>query len=184
MLKPERIERNTGCRGRQKRSGPRGSPCCGPICERTMKGPNCSWESAEYAWYVNSYNISGMVSYTICSMISLRKVLKAFANSSFTKISSSVIFVTKLLEACIAASQPFGTATPTCNGAKKEPSLPRAYLLAHFAASLLSVYPITIGLRPPDFVESAAEHNLAHLFRTFSSQQDVDEVCARCQERR
>src|SRR6218665_3221325 len=73
MLKPERIERNTGCRGRQKRSGPRGSPCCGPICERTMKGSNCSWESAEYAWYVNSY-ISGMVSYTICSMMSLRKV--------------------------------------------------------------------------------------------------------------
>src|SRR6218665_3710041 len=53
---PERIERNAGCRGRQKRSGPRGFPCCGPICERTTKGPNCSWESAEYAWCVNSYN--------------------------------------------------------------------------------------------------------------------------------
>src|SRR6218665_1423739 len=68
--------------------------------------------------------ISGMVSYTISSMMSLRKVLKAFAKSSFTKISSSVIFVTKLLEACIAASPPPGTATPTCNGAKKESSLP------------------------------------------------------------
>src|SRR6218665_699462 len=28
--------------------------------------------------------------------------------------------------------------------------------------------------------ETAAEHNLAHLFRTFSSQQDVDEVRERC----
>src|SRR6218665_3383190 len=117
-MKPERIERNTGCRGRQKRSGPRGSPYCGPICERTTKGPNCSWESAEYAWCVNSY-ISGMVSYTICSMMSLRKVLKAFVKSSFTKISSSVIFVTKLLDACIAASPPPGTATPLVMGQKK-----------------------------------------------------------------
>src|SRR6218665_3208130 len=30
-----------------------------------------------------------------------------------------------------------------------------AYLLAHLAATLLRVYPIAIGLRPPDFLESA-----------------------------
>jgi len=45
--------------------------------------------------------------------------------------------VTKLLEACIAASPPPGTATPTCNGAKKEPSLPRAYLLLYILLLLL-----------------------------------------------
>src|SRR6218665_1678733 len=44
---------------------------------------------------------------------------------------------------------------PTCNGAKKGASLLTAYLLAHLAATLLRVYPIAIGLRPPDFLESA-----------------------------
>src|SRR6218665_2720113 len=82
-------------------------------------------------------------------------LLNALEKSSFTNTWSWGIAVTYFLAAWTAASHPAGVAMSTCNGAKKGASLLTAYLLAHLAATLLRVYPIAIGLRPPDFLESA-----------------------------
>src|SRR6218665_3988146 len=63
--------------------------------------------------------------------------------------------VMKLLAACTAASQPPAVAMPIWRGAKKDSSLVTANLFAHFAASRLQMYPIAIGLSPPDFLDKA-----------------------------
>src|SRR6218665_203721 len=87
--------------------------------------------------------------------LKLCKLLNALEKSSFTNTWSWGIAVTYFLAAWTAASHPAGVAIPTCNGPKKGATLLTAYLLAHLATTLLRVYPIAIGLRPPDFLESA-----------------------------
>src|SRR6218665_1439211 len=44
---------------------------------------------------------------------------------------------------------------PIWRRAKKDSSLVTANLFAHFAASRLQMYPIAIGLSPPDFLDKA-----------------------------
>src|SRR6218665_2250002 len=82
-------------------------------------------------------------------MTSRLKELKALVKSSFTNTWSGPIDPIKRRVACTAPSQPPGTATPNCTGAKKDESFDTACVLAHLAANLLHTYPIAIGLRPP-----------------------------------
>ena len=62
---------------------------------------------------------------TVSSMWSLCKQLKAFAKSSLTKIWSSSMLSRKRRAACMAASQPPDTPTPTCTGLKNQQVWPK-----------------------------------------------------------
>ena len=84
-------------------------------------------------------------------MLSRRSELNAFAKSNLMNARSPCNDSTKRRAECTAASHPFGTPTPNCNGESRGASLIVAYLLAHLAASLRHTYPIAIGLMPPVF---------------------------------
>src|SRR6218665_2331951 len=83
-------------------------------------------------------------------MMSRLSELNALVKSNFTNSWSGLIDLMKGRVACTAASQPPGTAIPSCTGVKWADSLATARLFAHLAANLLHKYPIAMGLRPPE----------------------------------
>src|ERR1043165_8687127 len=106
-----------GCNGRQNNSGPSGSPCWGPTCERSVYFPNCSIVGSAYASRLYGVS-SGAISSNARSMRSLCRLLNAFLKSSLTKTDPVGISLRNLLAAWHAASAPPGTPTPTCHGAR------------------------------------------------------------------
>src|SRR5678815_3496219 len=96
-----------------------------------------------------------MISSTDASIESRCKLLNAFEMSSFTMIDPGSMLFKDRLAAWVAASQPPGTPTPSCFGAKYGVTRWMAYALAHLDASLRQTYPMAIGLRPPQLLRRA-----------------------------
>src|SRR6218665_131011 len=98
---------------------------------------------------------SGITSLTDASILSRCKLLKAFDRSNLTSIESGFMLPKNRLVACIAASQPPGTPTPSCLGERNDVTFGMAYALAHLDDNLRHVYPMAIGLSPPELLRRA-----------------------------
>src|SRR6218665_2162479 len=113
-------------------------------------------------------------------MMSRLSELNALVKSNFTNTWSDLIDLMKRRVACTAASQPPGTAMPSCTGVKWADSLATARLFAHLAAHLLHKYPIAMGLRPPESLLRAIKlppKNRSYCGRALAAKQQVGEIC-------
>src|SRR6218665_2335719 len=118
-------------------------------------------------------------------MMSRLSELNALVKSNFTNSWSGLIDLMKRRVACTAASQPPGTAIPSCTGVKWVDSLATARLFAHLAANLLHKYPIAMGLRPPESLLRAIKLPPKRIGLTVGSaaKQHVGEICHRFRQR-
>src|SRR6266536_16368 len=95
--------------------------------------------------------ISCIFLWTASNIESLLRVLNALEKSNFIRSFPCPIPSRYRLVACIAASAPPLTPTPSWKGDSSSAMLSKAYLFAHFAAILLHPEPTAIGRTPPSF---------------------------------